>query len=218
MPPSGETESAFWARLGGVLRRVPRQERARAVIDAVIEAAEHSLEAADEGPLQSLFVRAGVAAGSFYEYFGSREALLAAVMERVTDRNFRSFLDALDALLARGGDFESTSRAIASHIAAGYYARPVAFRRLVLIGLRLGFMPHIARERDRFADAVSERMERFMPDVPAARRDAMMRAVSDAVMGVVVVAAHRDPPPPMHEVERAAADAAWGVLRVHLGR
>lgn len=207
-----------WARIGRFLRRVPRQERARSVVDAILKTAEESLDQAERGPLAPLFARAGVAAGSFYEYFASREALLAAVVERVTDRNFNTFLGDIDAATAEDQSFEQAVRHGADVVVRHYLRRPSQLRAVIRLADRLGLFPHIVGERDRFAAALSARTLRFTPGMPAAARTSMMCAVADALTGVVVVSLSRAPLTPMDEVARAAGDVAWGVIQVHLDR
>ena len=45
---------------------------------------------------------------------------------------------------------------------------------------------------------------------------AMMRAGADALTGLAVVSAFREPAPSLDEVALAAGDVGWGVVQVHL--
>ncbi len=213
-----EGASALSDALSRFLRRVPRQERARSVVTAILEAADERLDVADAGPLQRIFARAGVAAGSFYEYFGTRENLLSAVIERVTEKNFESFLQEVDAAFLEHAEMEQGARAVVEAIARGYLTRPQHLRTVIRLADRLGLLPRVATERDRFADAVAERFARYAPDTAPEVRRAAMRAVADAVTGIVVVAVFRSAEPAVDSVARAASDAAWGILRSHLER
>jgi AcrR family transcriptional regulator len=172
-----------WASVGRFLRRVPRQERARSVVSAILEAAEEGLEIAERGPLLPLFARAGVAAGSFYEYFSSRDALLSAVVERITERNFGTFLEELETEAVTDQSFEQAVRR-AAHLVVGHYLeRPQQLMAVIRLADRLGLVPHIVRERDRFSDAVAARAERFCPEMSPESRVKMMRAAADALTG-----------------------------------
>lgn len=207
-----------WARLGRFLRRVPRQERARAVVNAILEAAEDSLDLAESGKLQAVFARAGVAAGSFYEYFASRDALLGAVVERITERNFDAFLAAIDAAMDGETDFETVIHRAADVIIHEYLRHPARLRTVIRLADRLGFLPLVGRERDRFADVLAERAAPFVPEMSVESRRAMTRAACDALVGVMVVALFRTPMPSVDDIARAAGDAGWGVIQAHRKR
>ena len=68
-------------------RRKPKQERAVATVDAVIEAAARIL--IDDGyarlTTNRVAERAGVSVGTLYQYFRSKEAILEALVQRIAD-------------------------------------------------------------------------------------------------------------------------------------
>ncbi|MFN3910632.1 TetR/AcrR family transcriptional regulator [Hyphomonas sp.] len=65
-------------------RRNPKQARAQATVDAVLEAAFQILERDGEAKLTTNLIaeRAGVSIGTLYQYFADREAILAAMGQR----------------------------------------------------------------------------------------------------------------------------------------
>ena len=65
-------------------RRRPQQQRSRATVDGILDAASHLLDADGIDALTTTAVadRAGISVGSLYQYFPSKEALVAAVIER----------------------------------------------------------------------------------------------------------------------------------------
>lgn len=65
-------------------RRNPKQERAQATVEAILEATFHILEEEGEARLTTnrIAERAGVSIGTLYQYFRDREAILAAMGER----------------------------------------------------------------------------------------------------------------------------------------
>jgi AcrR family transcriptional regulator len=75
-------------------RRTPRQARSRATRDAIVEAAarvlaEVGLEKATTARIAEV---AGVGPGSLYQYFPSKDTLVAAVYEREAEEQHRAFL------------------------------------------------------------------------------------------------------------------------------
>lgn len=69
-------------------RKLPRQERSRALVDAIVEAAADILVRNGREALTTNAVacRAGVSIGSLYQYFANREAIIAAVAQRHNSR------------------------------------------------------------------------------------------------------------------------------------
>src|SRR4051794_25032294 len=65
-------------------RKVASQERSRATVDALVEATARILvkEGFDKASTNRIADKAGVSVGSLYQYFPSKEALVAAVIER----------------------------------------------------------------------------------------------------------------------------------------
>lgn len=65
-------------------RKLASQDRSRATVDALIEATARILvkEGFDKASTNRIAAKAGVSVGSLYQYFPSKEALVAAVIER----------------------------------------------------------------------------------------------------------------------------------------
>jgi AcrR family transcriptional regulator len=82
-------------------RKQPRQERSRALVDAILAATEQVLAADGADGLTTTRVAevAGVSVGSLYQYFPSKESLIAAVIERRIEDDLR-WLAQVDAELA----------------------------------------------------------------------------------------------------------------------
>lgn len=78
-------------------RKVPRQARATATVDAILHAAAEAVarDGFEGANVNQIAERAGVSIGSLYQYFPSKEALLVQLIEHHTKRS----IDALDEVL-----------------------------------------------------------------------------------------------------------------------
>lgn len=65
-------------------RKLPKQDRGRATVDAILGATAHVLvrHGFEGASTNRIAVRAGVSIGSLYQYFPSKEALVSAVQEQ----------------------------------------------------------------------------------------------------------------------------------------
>lgn len=81
-------------------KKIPRQARARATYDAILEAAAHILETGGAAALTTNLVaeRAGVSIGSLYQYFPSKEAIIAELV-RDLRRGMRDDIAAMAAFV-----------------------------------------------------------------------------------------------------------------------
>lgn len=194
------TVSWLWGRF---LRRTPQQERSRALVDAVVDAYAERLDSGEkvtDEALSPLMRRAGVAAGSFYEYFSGEDSLTGALIARVTQKNFDDLLAAVDRAEPRS--LEDIVRTMASEAAQTYLGRP-RLMRAVLGGIeRFGLHGHIVRERDRFVREIAHRARAFSPDSSSGELERKMRVVADACMGVIAAAALRSDAPDVAQVAR----------------
>ena len=69
------------------VRKRPRQERARVTVDALLDATAQVLikDGYDGLSTNRVAAVAGVSVGSLYQYFPSKEALVAALLDRYSD-------------------------------------------------------------------------------------------------------------------------------------
>ncbi|MGH7805333.1 MAG: TetR/AcrR family transcriptional regulator, partial [Candidatus Binatia bacterium] len=93
------------SRQVGVLapRKAPRQERAKANVEAIVDAAAHLLRERGWAALTTnhIAARAGVSIGTLYQFFPGKEAVVAALAERTIRRHFEAVIDDLPSALAR---------------------------------------------------------------------------------------------------------------------
>ena len=81
-------------------RKTPRQSRATATRDAIVEAAARILEADGMGGFNTnaIAARAGVSIGSLYQYFPAKDAILAHerwLKSRFSDKEVETLIELL---------------------------------------------------------------------------------------------------------------------------
>jgi AcrR family transcriptional regulator len=201
-----------------LLRKQPMQSRSRAVVSALVEAFDELLRRSpneDSVTLEALVTRAGVGIGSFYEYFSNKDALVGVLVGKATVDNFEQLLARIDA--DPSSDLEGKLRVMARAAVETYVKHP-ARTRMLLIGIaRLGLMPLVTRERDRFAAEVATRLVPFVPEVPLASLERTVIVACDACMGLATAELYRDHPSPETAVEREMFEVSMGLLRVRHG-
>ena len=76
-------------------RKRPRQARARATFDAILEAAAQVLARSGYAATttNAIAERAGVSIGSVYEYFPGKDAIFACLKERLDERTYDAVID-----------------------------------------------------------------------------------------------------------------------------
>ncbi|MFK7999080.1 MAG: TetR/AcrR family transcriptional regulator [Polyangiales bacterium] len=79
-------------------RRLPQQERAKALVDAVFEAGRQLLGQSrlDSVTARALAKRAGVSPGSLYQYFRGKDELFSALIERALAGQVKRFREEAD--------------------------------------------------------------------------------------------------------------------------
>lgn len=173
------------------LRRRPQQARSRALVEALVESLDDLLtkgEGWDQLTLKILVRRAGVGIGSFYEYFGNKDALLGALIGAVTRENFISLLEQTEAATDLEEQIDITCRAVAE----AYLAHPIRMRAIVNGIGRLRLLDIVIRERDRFAHELADRAHVHLPNEDIVKLRETMRMISDSAMGLVVGELYRE--------------------------
>lgn len=93
-------------------RKRPTQARAQVTVDAILRAAAHILRTQgwDACNTNAVAKRAGVSIGSLYQYFPSKEALLAAIAEAHAEEGLRVLMEAVTAASQRPRSMQETVR------------------------------------------------------------------------------------------------------------
>jgi AcrR family transcriptional regulator len=165
-------------------RKQPRQARSRALVEAVLDATERVL--AEEGPEYATTTRiaeiAGVSVGSLYQYFPSRDALLAAVIERRVERDEQQLLT-LAAELA-DAPLATALRAGARFVVDVYRREPDLYRTMVD---EMDRVARDARVQVMMDDAIARTVAMLAPHREALRVDDLELAAYVLVTAQVAV-------------------------------
>jgi AcrR family transcriptional regulator len=170
-------------------RRIPRQERSRAVADAVVQATREVLldEGAASVTTTRVAQRAGVSVGSLYQYFPNRTALLRALFSVHLEVIERAVVAAVDE--ARGlGRGAGLRHVLAAFLEVKRVERPTS----------VAFQPVLGEfEGSRLVTAASQRVAEHLAvafeawsngPVPAVTAFALCAAIDGAVSAML--AAH----------------------------
>lgn len=167
----------------------------------------------DDGlSMRAIARRAGVGVGSLYDHFGSKEGLLEAMLQHLTQRNY----ERMEARLADlDGSAESVLERLLDDAFELYLARPALTRIAIRTIVRTDRLDWIQDERDRFARLLTTDLVSRLPDVDATGLESLALVGLDMLMGVVVSELHRDPVP---ERTAAARDRLLRMLLTELDR
>lgn len=118
-------------------RTKPQQSRSRATVGVILDATIRIFEqeGTDAATTSRIAEVAGVSVGTLYQYFGNRDAILAALQ----DREFERATAMLDRVLAgaRGAPGRDVARAVIEELFRLYRAAPALHRVLAVEGLRV---------------------------------------------------------------------------------
>lgn len=194
-------------------RRLPRQARSQLKIELMFEAAMRLL---DEGDLRTLTTnavaeRAGVSIGTLYQYFGDKESLLDALVERELGDMAEKVMASVNAdVPVKGGE---RLRRIVSVVVSAYGGRNRVHRQLIAHSMSRtpgqGLAPLYARV---MGAMISQGMT--LPGMEVQTLTPAQAFVQTyAIAGVLRNYALSDDPPPKAEIEEALLDLIGGFLQ-----
>jgi AcrR family transcriptional regulator len=132
-------------RTATVPRKQATQDRAHATVDALVAATARLLvrEGYDRTSTNKIAEAAGVSIGSLYQYFPSKEALVAAVIERHVDQMNTLFRDALTRIVH--APVERAAREIVQLMIEAHRIQPKLHRVLAEQIPRVGRLEYVER-------------------------------------------------------------------------
>lgn len=148
-------------------RKQPRQERARATVEAILEAAAQVFERHGyaAGTTNRIAKRAGISIGSLYQYFPGKDAILLAIVERHVADATRALTPLLAGLLAEPPPLREGVRRVVEAMAELHRDRPRLHRVLFEEAPR---PPRLRRQLDDLAAAAATQLAAYLRACPEA--------------------------------------------------
>jgi len=195
-------------------RKSASQDRSRLTVDALLEATARVLmkEGYDRASTNKIAAVAGVSIGSLYQYFPSKEALVAAVIDRHTHEMMRVVRDAVVKVATR--PIEVAARELASVMIDAHRVNPKLHRVLAEQVPRTGRLENVeAMEREACA-LVRGYIEAHRDELDVADPDAAAFVCVTAVEALTHAAVVRGPESLTDEkAERLVDDVTRLVVR-----
>lgn len=162
--------------------REPRQGRSRGLVAAVIEAMEQLVTAngTRHVSVQALARRAGVSAGSIYDYFGNVDSVVKRIVELATGTNAAS----MEQVLGEAGSPEALLESSVDRALELFFAEPARSCGLITAALRFDRYALLVRSRHQFARAFAGRLVDLGAHSPVPTLEEAAMLAADASMGV----------------------------------
>lgn len=159
-----------------VRRVVPRQARAQACVEAILEAAAQILESGGESAFNTNAIaeRAGVSIGAIYRYFPDKQAILVAMSQREQAR--------IDEAAPAGADGQAADRTMIRAFLHAFDGRRVARRAAVRAHLAISDPKALAAGFDRLPPVLDAEGRPLTP----VQRFVLSRAIHGAMRAAVL--------------------------------
>jgi len=195
-------------------RKTPKQGRARATYDAILEAAAHII--AGQGLVafntNAVAERAGVSIGSLYQYFPNKDSLMAALIQRQQEAQLAT-LQAAAEMIGSEKTLEKVVRSLVRAAMQHHRENDLLASAIDHEEARLPVDALLSSYLEKAGAVVEVMLERFqheipsiMPKVAARTLPALVRSVTDAWANLR--------PPQLEKAEEEAVRAVLGYLRI----
>ena len=173
-------------------RRRPRQARAQATVEAIIKATAQVLveEGYDRASTNRIALAAGVSIGSLYQYFPSKEALVAALVEE----HLQKMSGALSAVLSedKPEGLPETTRVVVKGLIAAYRVDARLHQVLCQEVPKVGELRKVYHFEDQLAHAAREYLGQLRESIRLEDLDRAVFLLANAVPSVIRAAVSAD--------------------------
>jgi len=188
-------------------RKMPRQERSQATVDAILDATARILVGIgyDRASTNRIAAAAGVSIGSLYQYFPNKEALVAALVER----HIAEMTAVITTKLAEMKDVDCAvaAREIVAAQLDAHMVDPKLHKVLMEQVPRTGRLERLVGVERAMQALVRAELERRLPELRLTNLDVAAFVLVNAVEGVTHAAMMRYPNEvPREELQRELTD------------
>jgi len=147
-------------------RKEPRQERAKVTVDAILSATARILvkEGYDRASTNRIAEAAGVSVGSLYQYFPSKEALVAALIEKHS-QEMLGYLESRAASHPPTAPLRAMVRDVVHAMIEAHRVDPKLHRVLMEQVPRVGALKRLSELDDRALDLIRAYLEIRRPEI-----------------------------------------------------
>jgi AcrR family transcriptional regulator len=174
-------------------RRRPRQARAQATVDAIIQATARVLieDGYDRASTNRIAQAAGVSIGSLYQYFPSKEALVAALVETHVDRMMEVVTRMLDEHTAPS-DLRQSADVLVRALIAAYRVDPKLHHVLCQEVPKIGDLKRIYDFEQSLADVIRRHLNSLRHQIRHQNIERAVFLLINAVPSVIRAAIEGD--------------------------
>lgn len=194
-------------------RKAPRQNRSRAMLDLILEAATRVLQRESLAGFNTNRVAevAGISVGSLYQYFPNKAALVTALIDRAQ----AAIAAAIEQLVAdlEGCSLEQAVVAMAAYAVRQQYGDPLLAAALDHEEKRLPIQDRLREAEQRIVAAVQSLLDRHLARLAAALPAAAASDCLTIAKALVEADAGRTAVPPV-DLQQRVARALYGYLTV----
>jgi AcrR family transcriptional regulator len=193
-------------------RKLPRQARARATRDAILEAAAQIIGAGGLSAFNTNAVaeRAGVSIGSLYQYFGNKDALMVALIHRQQENQLTSVTKAVASV--ERSDLTTTIRVIVRAAMQHHHDNALLASAIDHEEARLPLDAELTAYLDQGGELIRHLLERHASEIANVDLDQAVITLPALVRAVTDSWANRHPPM-LDVAENEAVRAVLGYLR-----
>jgi AcrR family transcriptional regulator len=172
------------------LRRQPSQLRSQHTINTIFQATTHIISRDGEAALTTnkIAEKAGFSVGTLYQYFPSKEAIVAALIARERQRVIEEIAEFIEKILLHSSDLPATLQSYVQMLVRSFAGGIPSRKLLCRIGWRVDHEREIAPSIREMTDRISVALSRIDTSSAALKlriQPVTLFVVTRAILGVI---------------------------------